>query len=224
MGSLQTSTPSTANERRALDRYPAYFSFVATDLVVSGFIVNISKSGLCVIVPLHMDLGQVVKMEIGDSVLCGEVLYCQPAGDSFRAGIKLQPPLTEATGVWELLQAMLVDPCVEPAVQEPERPKCTPRTTSRRRHVRNAVTGTMRILWRDADGRERILNARVGDASATGVRLQLDERIPVRSYISCNDEACGIRGTGSVRYCAFVRGKYEAGLEFGSGTGWREPR
>jgi hypothetical protein len=81
----------------------------------------------------------------------------------------------------------------------------------------------MRILWRDEQGRERVLNARVGDASTAGVRLQLDERIPVRSYISCNDEACGIRGTGSVRYCTFVKGKYEAGLEFGSGSGW-QPR
>ncbi len=224
MGSLQTSTPSAANERRVHDRHPAYFSFVATDLAVSGFIVNLSKSGLCVILPLHLDPGQALKMEIADTVLSGEVLYCHSTGDSFRAGIKIHAALSGSTGVGELLRTMLIDPGAEPAVDEPRRSITTTRTKSKRRHVRYPVNRTTRVLWRDDEGRERTLNAKIGDVSLAGVRLSLNEQLPVRSYISCNDEAIGIGGTGSVRYCRFIKGRYEAGLEFGNGSGWREPR
>ncbi len=74
----------------------------------------------------------------------------------------------------------------------------------------------VRVLWEDGDGRERVSNAIVVNASPTGVKLRLDEKIPVRSYIACNDPALGIVGRASVRYCIFSKGKYEVGLEFGN--------
>jgi len=77
----------------------------------------------------------------------------------------------------------------------------------------------VRVLWEDSDGRERVSNAMVVNASANGVRLRLDEQIPVRSYIVCNDPALGIVGRASVRYCIFSKGKYDIGLEFGDPAG-----
>jgi hypothetical protein len=85
------------------------------------------------------------------------------------------------------------------------------------------MTGTLRIIWQDGAGRERICNAHLVNISVQGVQVRVDEKIPLRSYVSCNDERLGIRGTGSVRYCDFAKGKYQIGLEFASGTGWREP-
>jgi hypothetical protein len=81
----------------------------------------------------------------------------------------------------------------------------------------------LRIIWRDEQDRERVGNAQLVNISEYGMRLTVDEKIPLRSYISCNDEMLHIRGTGSVRYCNFAKGKYEIGLEFSGGTGWREP-
>jgi len=76
----------------------------------------------------------------------------------------------------------------------------------------------IRVLWEDSNGRERVTNAMIVNASANGVKLRLDEKIPVRSYIACNDPALGIAGRASVRYCIFSKGKYDVGLEFGDGS------
>jgi hypothetical protein len=51
----------------------------------------------------------------------------------------------------------------------------------------------------------------------------MDDRVPERSFLTCNDRKLGISGRGVVRYCNFVKGKYEVGVEFSGGTGWREP-
>jgi hypothetical protein len=80
----------------------------------------------------------------------------------------------------------------------------------------------LRILWRDGDGREEMLNAAIENASEAGARLRLDKMIPVRSFVACNNELLGIRGTGSVRYCRYAKGKYAIGLEFSGGNGWRK--
>src|ERR1700694_717785 len=91
-----------------------------------------------------------------------------------------------------------------------------------RRDPRAAVNGTLRILWEDGAGRERISQAQIVNVSASGAQLRLNEKIPVRSYVTCNDTKLGIRGRASVRYCNFAKGKYEIGLEFTSENGWRE--
>jgi hypothetical protein len=82
------------------------------------------------------------------------------------------------------------------------------------------MDGMIRILWEDSDGRERVSHATIVNISASGVKLRLDERIPVRSYVACNDVSLGIVGRASVRYCNFSKGKYEIGLEFVSGSGF----
>jgi hypothetical protein len=76
----------------------------------------------------------------------------------------------------------------------------------------------IRILWEDSYGSERVSNAMIVNVSANGVKLRLDEKISVRSYVACNDVSLGIVGRASVRYCIFSKGKYEIGLEFVSGS------
>jgi hypothetical protein len=94
------------------------------------------------------------------------------------------------------------------------------RKTDTRRHTRHPIDGMIRILWEDSDGRERVSYATIVNVSANGAKLRLDEKIPVRSYIACNDVLLGIVGRASVRYCNFSKGKYEIGLEFVSGSGF----
>jgi|HubBroStandDraft_6_1064221.scaffolds.fasta_scaffold635852_1 hypothetical protein len=104
-------------------------------------------------------------------------------------------------------------------------PSCSnlARKTEFRRQVRYPIKGMIRIIWQDGTGRERVCNAQLVNISLNGMQLRVDEKIPLRAYVSCNDETLRIRGTGSVRYCNFAKGKYEIGLEFAGGTGWREP-
>jgi hypothetical protein len=96
------------------------------------------------------------------------------------------------------------------------------RKTEARRQTRHLMKGMLRILWEDSDGRERVSSAMIVNASANGMKLRLDEKIPVRSYITCNDVSLGIVGRASVRYCVFSKGKYEIGLEFVGGSGLRK--
>ena len=92
-----------------------------------------------------------------------------------------------------------------------------------RRHTRYPLEGKMRVLWRDASGRDRVSTGNLMDVSVSGIRLRLDDQIPARTYLTCNEPKLGIAGSGCVRYSQFVRGKYEIGVEFSGGTGWREP-
>lgn len=96
------------------------------------------------------------------------------------------------------------------------------RKTESRRHARHSVTGTVSTMWEN-DGHEVMTNAQVVDVSIWGVRLRVAAKIPLHSFVTCNDRALGICGRGSVRYCNLVKGKYEIGIEFTSGSGWRAP-
>jgi hypothetical protein len=98
------------------------------------------------------------------------------------------------------------------------------RKTDTRRQKRHPVDGMIRILWEDSEGRERVSNATIANASANGAKLRVDEKIPVRSYVACNDVSLGIVGRASVRYCIFSKGKYEIGLEFGTGNGFSKDK
>src|SRR5919202_5464616 len=89
-----------------------------------------------------------------------------------------------------------------------------------RRHKRFPIEGTLHVLCQDSSGRERLCNAKIMDVSVSGVRLRMDERVSERSFLTCNDRKLGISGRGVVRYCNFVKGKYEVGIEFTGGTGW----
>ncbi len=101
--------------------------------------------------------------------------------------------------------------------------RATARMSETRKHARRAIAGTMQVLLDPGTGRERVLNARVMNVSKTGLQIQVGEQLPTRTYLSCNDTKLGISGRGCVRYCTHSKGKYLVGLEFSSGTGWRDP-
>ena len=91
-----------------------------------------------------------------------------------------------------------------------------------RRHERETLNESLRILWEDADGHEQVSRAKIVDISPLGIGFLCDQAIPVRSPVSCNHENLGIRGRGTVRHCTYLKGKYKIGVEFSGGTGWRE--
>ena len=99
----------------------------------------------------------------------------------------------------------------------------TVRKADSRREARYPSAGSLRICWEDSQGRERISIAKLSNISRSGLHLRVDENIPVRTLIACNDPQLGISGGGTVRYCNFSKGKFQIGVEFSNGTGWSPP-
>jgi c-di-GMP-related signal transduction protein len=99
----------------------------------------------------------------------------------------------------------------------------TCRTTNTRKHIRYAATGELRLLLEDRAGTEAVISASLKNVSAEGMQLLISEKIPVLSYVRCNDGKLGLCGRGRVRYCNYLKGKYLIGVEFRGGTGWRGP-
>jgi len=99
----------------------------------------------------------------------------------------------------------------------------TARKNNSRRHVRHAVHEAITVLWEDSSGCEHVMLGQLLNVSIGGIQLQLTERLPVHTLVSCSAPKIAISGRGVVRYCNPRQGKYLIGLEFCSGTGWREP-
>lgn len=100
----------------------------------------------------------------------------------------------------------------------------TSRKTNSRRDVRHTVKASVNIMWEDASGKEYGMAAQVVNVSANGLQVQLSERLPVRTLVSCSSPKLGVSGRGVVRYCNPAKGKYIIGLEFPNGSGWRGPQ
>src|SRR5260221_600816 len=94
------------------------------------------------------------------------------------------------------------------------------RKLDQRQHARQEIAGKLRVLWQDADGRERVCAAELVNISSKGLRIRVDIQMAPRTYVTVNDQEIGISGRGSVRYCRYEKGKYAVGLEFTGGTGW----
>ena len=92
-----------------------------------------------------------------------------------------------------------------------------------RRDPRYLMTGVLSFVWKDGARGERTGTARIRNVSAKGLQLWSDESIPVGSSIACSDLKLSITGKGIVRYCTPSKGKFVIGIEFSSGTGWRQP-
>ena len=99
-------------DRRSHDRWPANFEVHITDLScpgrsASGHVRDISKSGICAVLPLSLTPGGPLRLRIEDSVLFGSVAYCQPDTGSFRIGVEIAQVLLGETALSKLLQRTL---------------------------------------------------------------------------------------------------------------------
>jgi len=83
------------------------------------------------------------------------------------------------------------------------------------RHPQEGAAGRLQarfqILHHGPAGQDRVLPARLMNVSTSGLQLQMNEHLTLRSYVTCNDVKHGIAGRGCVRYCNFTKGKYVVG-------------
>ena len=90
----------------------------------------------------------------------------------------------------------------------------------RRRSKRDAITGSVGVIWGNHPQEENLAQANLVDISSSGARFRILMRIPSGSWLMFNHHKVGISGRGTVRHCRLVKGMYEVGVEFPNGTGW----
>ncbi|MBI4874323.1 MAG: PilZ domain-containing protein [Acidobacteria bacterium] len=96
-------------------------------------------------------------------------------------------------------------------------------TKEKRRYPRIPLEERVEITWEEERGERCFTRGRCLDASASGLRLEILRRIPVRSYINFLFETSGFGGSGCVRFCTSRGMKYLVGVEFTSGLLLDEP-
>ena len=86
-----------------------------------------------------------------------------------------------------------------------------------RRHHRTGARSIVQLIWSDQQGNDKFAKARSLDVSESGMRVEVPERIPERSYVTFRSDELGLQGTASVRSCRAQGLKYLVGLEFSGG-------
>jgi hypothetical protein len=72
-----------------------------------GVLNNVSGSGMLVRLPHSISRRSMVKVETKDMLMLGEVLRCEPDGDSFKVALALRHSLQSLTGLTNLNRALL---------------------------------------------------------------------------------------------------------------------
>jgi len=92
-----------------------------------------------------------------------------------------------------------------------------------RRQARIELAVPVDLMWTDRQGHERFTTARAVDICESGIRLQVPEALPERSFVRLRADRIALAGTASVRTCIKKGTKFMVGLEFSGGMTWKRP-
>jgi hypothetical protein len=92
-----------------------------------------------------------------------------------------------------------------------------------RRQDRIEVAVPVDVMWTDRHGHERFATARSIDICEAGIRIQVPEALPERSYVRLRADRIALAGSASVRSCVKKGTKFMVGLEFSGGMKWKRP-
>lgn len=87
-----------------------------------------------------------------------------------------------------------------------------------RRAERQPHSARIALSWTDASGTGSMAWGRCCDLSPDGIRVELGNRLPLRTYVNFRSEDGRLQGSGSVRYCLTRNLKNVVGLEFSGST------
>jgi PilZ domain len=101
-------------ERRAHERYKVEFEVrltVVDEQAHSALchLSDISDSGISVVLPFQLTVGDLVELELADSTLYGHVVYSHPDNSSFRTGIEASRVLLGGSGLSRILEQVLTE-------------------------------------------------------------------------------------------------------------------
>ena len=72
-----------------------------------GKIVNLFWNGMCLETSYALSPGAALKIELADTLVLGEVVYCRPQGPQFHLGISLEQALYHTRDVAALARRLL---------------------------------------------------------------------------------------------------------------------
>ena len=101
-------------DRRLHQRNRVHFEARVSNLTTQeqsclGRVSDISKAGISVILPLQLAAGDLVHLEMADSILAGRVVYSNPENALFRIGIEVDRIHLGDSDLSDLLQRTLLD-------------------------------------------------------------------------------------------------------------------
>ena len=96
-------------------------------------------------------------------------------------------------------------------------------TSEMRRQDRVEVVVPVDVMWTDRQGHERFATALSIDICESGIRVQVPEALPERSYVRLRADRIALAGSASVRTCVKKGTKFLVGLEFSGGMRWKRP-
>jgi hypothetical protein len=95
------------NQRITAD-LPVLLTLLDSEREAHGKLLDISESGVGVLLRTAADPGTMVKMEILGIVFYGHVAHSKPEGAGFRTGIFVEPALLDSSNIVELIKSFLV--------------------------------------------------------------------------------------------------------------------
>jgi hypothetical protein len=102
------------NQRRDLRfeaRQSAWITlFGEVDVRIPGRIRSVSGRGMGLEVAQPIGAGAALKIEVDDSMLLGEAIYCRVDGDGFYVGVVLEQALHGLAGLGEMLRGFADEP------------------------------------------------------------------------------------------------------------------
>ena len=103
-------------ERRKEFRYPANRraqvrilseESSGSDIELPCVLLNMSGQGVSIRLDRAIPASAAVRIDLNDSILLGEVCHCEPSGDSFDCGVRLDQALTSVTDLARLMSSIM---------------------------------------------------------------------------------------------------------------------
>ena len=85
--------------------------------------------------------------------------------------------------------------------------------STKRRHERILYNGPVRISWEDERGEIMYAAGKCVDISEAGLRIEVSEPVPMRTYVTLRADRINISGTAVVKHIARRSTRYILGLE-----------
>jgi hypothetical protein len=81
----------TPREQRSIPTEEIEVTVLGDDqFCVTGRVLDVSGRGLGLSLPAFLPPGSAIKVELGETLLLGEITYCVPQNDTFRAGVQVK--------------------------------------------------------------------------------------------------------------------------------------
>jgi hypothetical protein len=95
-------------DQRITAELPVLLTLLDSEQETSGRLLNISESGIAVLLRTRAEPGALVKLEILGIIFYGHVAHSKPEGSGFRTGIFVEPALLDSSNIVELVNSYLV--------------------------------------------------------------------------------------------------------------------